>query len=434
MTSKFDQLKKVLTNQNLMQIKTPFHPGTQAPLEKAIAEIKQHLIGAVAKIEQEQYSSDDSKYFSLLLECQKAFLKTEEVSLTFPLALAPDVAEQEQLEFHSNLLEVLNHNVYKSVNDIATPVTKDDILFANLYLICEEIFTNDQVKGVLSNIIKGNKTTKDGNIVLADMTYDAFIQPNLTEDKRKRLMNILISVETNTTTMHDICIQYYILKKQDLTVNLEDSYRYKALARKNKNYTKYRDSLIPLSKIKNDNSRLHHSNKMNAIMDILVNDTNKLYLDANVTPETKDECANLLEALGQVVGDIAKVRSVQNFKYNLVDNIDQKQDYGISELSKSVTRQAKIIERMIANLSKKTSTLNWSRILLVAIITLGIGIIGIKQSLNSGSMFFKKEHPIVHQARNLIKQGEEDIKLTNLSKPSQEQGEQDAPVSIAFEC
>lgn len=400
--------------------------------------IKDEFEATIAAIDQTKRSPVE-KYYLLLLECQKHYYKLDDLvhrNVTQPTTLRAGDMDYTSMKY--DLSTILNFGkVDFGENEVDSPVTKDEIAFVHLYLISKPVFGEEVVKPMLRQIIAEEKDYKEAKDEIAALALDSYAKPNLDKKTKQQLIQIIITASRRASSLEEYDQLHAYLQTSSLCVSLEDRTLYLARGRLYHSYNTYRDSLRPFID-RRLSPREHQSDEMNQVLDQLVYEANQLFLDEKESQSVKLQCSELLNQLADFKNDIGKIRSVQHFHGSLRfdDMTDEdyrqaniKPNHDVNTLTTSVNRQAKTIEQSINTLSKNTSSLRWGRILLLAIVTLGVGLFGVNYSLKTGGTFFKKELPVVQRARDLIEQGKVDIKI---EKPSEAHATDSPQIKLEF--
>lgn len=369
-------------------------------------------IEKISDLDSQKYSESE-KYFLLLVECKKHY-----EMLSKHLEAQQRGLDIEKSQMKQKLSEILGNSRIKFDNVTGSPVEKSELAFVHLYLLSKNVLGEENILPLFKEVAQGSKSIDKARNEIEQLAYAAYAQPNLTDAEKQNLIKVLITKRDNLITDNRYKTRYAAYTMAERCLSLEDVILYKARATQEPQYNMYLASLRRFSQ-ESKKPRDHLSAEMNTTLDRLTEEANKLYLDEKENSAIKSQCQELLTHLAAFKDDIAKIRSVHHFKKpvqwndtsdEILKEADRPPTHDVKSLSESVVKQAEQIEKTIDLFSKNTSSLRWGRILLIAIVTLGIGLLAVKPSLDSGSRFFKNEIPIIERARKLVDEGKVDIK------------------------
>ncbi len=441
---KYESLKKALSDNGLIKDRN----SQVSELESNIASLFQDksklppsikagwaISDAIENIDSGSAERTDiQNYFRLLFECQKICVHFSYEREKDSRLSAASLGEHGTLE---GLKKVLSYPkdprfVGKLADQpINTPTTQDDILFTQLYLMGKQALGEEAVKPILLEVVNtaapNEPDTKTANAKILLLAQRAFLQAKNESDKEP-FLDIIIAHQRKVCDPRHIPME----KQAEIgalvsetrfglrsnTLSLQDVFWYDAHSALEVNaadksyYEGLKTSLSALSK----SGSLFFPQPMKEALDDLIIHSNKLYLDDTVEKKLKANCKELLGLLSNFNKTISSIKNEENIRKHNLPVEAGTNPVNVAELRSGIEAQVNEITQKITEFSKDAEkSPHWGRILGLGLLTLGIGLLIV--SAIFGTEFFKREHPIATQARQLITEGQTAIKLSHTGPP-----------------
>jgi hypothetical protein len=365
------------------------------------AKLTARKISALAEtIDAQENTTPTQKYTSLLIGCRKNCV---DFSLKLDSKFLDNGASETESEYLILLkLKKIMKMVTLSREDEAqysSPVTKEDTLFAKLYLMLSHVYELEQTKPnaietILEEVQKGNYTTKVACDKILRLAYDKFLHPLSSSTRASQSWLIDIAI-VYAKKIVDVCdLEPF---KNDIRAHLgvdlkhftlTDLTAYEACFALSKNaerkayYQSLYNSLIPLI---NPQTRKKISQTLSQTLGNLVEKSNKLYWRKSEGQDTINRCKDLLNLLSDFIQLVVQMRT---------DVVPTE-----TELTK-IKDQVEVITQKIQLFSNDSKTTHWDNVVALILVTLGQGLDLIIPSLALSETFIRDGTPLPFKLSN----------------------------------
>lgn len=294
---------------------------------------------------------------------------------------------------------------------IKTNVEENDRLFTLLYVMSENVLSEEERSSLWNKVVNGELSTYEASEQMKYAAYKAFTKTDNIEVK-KGCARIIVAFQENLTDYNEVN------KKCRFDENGEsplfDALYYIGRSFDNSSYVGYGKTLASLD---SEERKKQLSQYMGGMYHALALEGNKLYLDNSESEETKAKCHQLMTKLNEFGVEYSQVtKDMEISGYRTKADIPKSETTLLKRVN-ALEKKGNEINATINQLSVDTSSKRWGVIALFSAIILalgavtlgvgwGLGLSKMVSSIRSDSQFFKinkEHHDVVKKAREIMK-------------------------------